>query len=53
VLVLEGHARLSVEEEVLELCAGDWLVLPAGCRHTVLEAEPGTSWLAVHLGRTA
>lgn len=49
VVVLAGRARLLVENEELELRGGDWLLLPAGCPHTVLETEPGTSWLAVHL----
>jgi len=49
VLVLEGRARLLVEETELELEAGEWLLLPAGCSHTVLETRPGTSWLALHL----
>lgn len=49
VLVLEGRARLLVEETEMEVEAGDWLLLPAGCPHTVLETEPGTSWLALHL----
>jgi cupin 2 domain-containing protein len=48
VLVLEGAARLLVEGVEVELAAGEWLLLPAGCPHTLLEAEPGTSWLAVH-----
>jgi uncharacterized cupin superfamily protein len=49
VVVLEGRARLLVEETEIEVRAGDWLLLPAGCPHTVLETEPGTSWLALHL----
>jgi cupin 2 domain-containing protein len=49
VLVLEGRARLLVEETELELRAGEWLLLPAGCPHTLLETEPGTNWLALHL----
>jgi uncharacterized cupin superfamily protein len=49
VLVVEGRARLLVEGTELELGAGEWLLLPAGCPHTLLETEPGTSWLAVHL----
>jgi cupin 2 domain-containing protein len=52
VLVVEGAARLQVGGEELELRPGDWLYLPAGCPHTVLETEPGTSWLALH-GRPA
>jgi quercetin dioxygenase-like cupin family protein len=48
VLVLEGRARLLVEDTELELQAGEWLLLPAGCPHTLLETEPGTNWLALH-----
>ncbi len=51
VLLLEGRAQLRVEEEELELAPGEWLVLPAGCPHSLLATEPGTSWLAIHLGR--
>ena len=53
VLVVEGGARLLVEGEEIELERGDWLLLPAGCRHTVLETRPGTSWVAVHVHSTA
>jgi cupin 2 domain-containing protein len=49
VLVLEGRARLLVDGTELELESGDWLLLPAGCPHTLLETRPGTSWLALHL----
>jgi cupin 2 domain-containing protein len=49
VLLVEGRARLLVDGTELELGAGEWLLLPAGCPHTLLETEPGTSWLAVHL----
>lgn len=49
VLVLDGRARLLVEETEIELQAGEWLLLPAGCPHTVLETQSGTSWLALHL----
>jgi len=49
VVVLEGGARMLVDGDELELGPGEWLLLPAGCPHTVLETQPGTSWLAVHL----
>jgi quercetin dioxygenase-like cupin family protein len=49
VLVIEGRAKLLVDGTELELRAGEWLLLPAGCPHTLLETEPGTNWLAVHL----
>ncbi len=50
VMVVEGGARLLVDGLELELEPGGWLLLPAGCPHTVLETRPGTSWLAVHVG---
>jgi|HubBroStandDraft_6_1064221.scaffolds.fasta_scaffold1304076_2 mannose-6-phosphate isomerase-like protein (cupin superfamily) len=49
VVVLEGHARLGLDGRELELHAGDWLLIPAGQPHRVLETRPGTSWLAVHV----
>jgi len=48
VVLLAGRARLDVAGEPVELTAGEWLLLPAGVPHTVLETEPGSSWLAVH-----
>ncbi|MGI9383126.1 MAG: cupin domain-containing protein [Methyloligellaceae bacterium] len=54
---LRGAARLLIEGEDEEraLGPGDWLLLPAHCRHRVTwtsESEP-TVWLAVHYGATA
>jgi cupin 2 domain-containing protein len=49
VVLLAGHARLAVGGETIALSAGDWLFLPSGLPHTLLETEPGTRWLAVHL----
>jgi cupin 2 domain-containing protein len=51
VALLAGRARLEVEGEMLELAPGDWVFLPSGLRHTLVETGPGTSWLAVHLHR--
>jgi cupin 2 domain-containing protein len=48
VAVLAGRARLEIEGREVELEAGDWLHLPGGVAHTVVETEPGTSWLAFH-----
>jgi cupin 2 domain-containing protein len=48
VVVLEGRARLVVEGEALELGAGEWLLIPSGCPHTLAGTAPGTVWLAVH-----
>jgi cupin 2 domain-containing protein len=53
VLVVQGRAGVRCEgEELRELGPGDWLWLPAGCRHRVEWTERGrpTVWLAVHLG---
>jgi cupin 2 domain-containing protein len=51
VLVVDGAARLSIEGETeeRELGEGDWILLPAHCRHRVTwtRAEPRTVWLAV------
>jgi uncharacterized cupin superfamily protein len=48
VVVVEGAAKLVVDGTELQVRAGDWLLLPAGCPHSVVETQPGTSWLAVH-----
>ncbi|MCP4204627.1 MAG: cupin domain-containing protein [bacterium] len=55
VMVLEGRARLEIAEpsKIVELAAGDWLSLPANCRHRVTWTDPErpTVWLAVHGNR--
>jgi cupin 2 domain-containing protein len=52
VLVVAGAARLSIEGEGTdrELGEGDWILLPAHCRHRVTwtQSEPPTVWLAIH-----
>lgn len=52
VLVVAGAARLRIEGEETdrELSEGDWILLPAHCRHRVTwtRAEPPTVWLAIH-----
>jgi cupin 2 domain-containing protein len=52
VLVAQGSARLRIEgeREDRELSEGDWILLPAHCRHRVTwtRAEPPTVWLAIH-----
>ena len=49
VVVLAGGAGMTVGGIPVELGAGDWVFLPARVPHAVLWADPGTSWLAVHL----
>lgn len=49
VIVLRGTARLTIEgQPTLELAAGDWVDLPAHCRHRVEWTDPDaeTVWLA-------
>jgi cupin 2 domain-containing protein len=50
VVLLAGAAVLEVAGERVELAGGDWLVLPAHLPHRLVETEPPTSWLAVHIG---
>jgi mannose-6-phosphate isomerase-like protein (cupin superfamily) len=47
VVVLAGRARLEVDGEPVGLETGDWLLLPAGTPHRLLETDAGTSWLTV------
>jgi cupin 2 domain-containing protein len=53
VIVLEGEAELEIEVEpsTRRLRKGDWIFLPAHCRHRVVSTAPDrpTIWLAVHL----
>ncbi|ODA66287.1 Cupin domain protein [Methyloligella halotolerans] len=52
VLLVSGAAALQIEGEAeeRELGPGDWVMLPAHCRHRVAwtQSEPPTVWLAVH-----
>ena len=52
VAVLRGSARLELEtpRREIELGRGDWIHLPAHCRHRVAWTEPGrdTVWIALH-----
>ena len=47
-VVLVGGALLDVAGERVELGEGDWVLLPAHVPHRLLEARPGTTWLALH-----
>ncbi|MCW5943800.1 MAG: cupin domain-containing protein [Fimbriimonadaceae bacterium] len=51
VLVAQGSGELEFADgSRRRLEAGDWALLPAGCRHRVSETRPegDTIWLAVH-----
>jgi cupin 2 domain-containing protein len=54
VLLVSGTARLRIEGETEDraLEEGDWIFLPAHCRHRVTwtQAAPPTISLAVHFG---
>ena len=52
VLLVAGAARLAFADgTACALAPGDWVHLPAGCRHRVAWTDPDidTIWLAVHL----
>jgi cupin 2 domain-containing protein len=53
VLVLKGSARLRIEGEAedRELEEGDYIFLPAHCRHRVAwtRSRPPTVWLAIQM----
>lgn len=57
VVLLSGAARLRIEGEAQDrqLAPGDWLLLPAHCRHRVTwtQENPATVWLAVHIGQAS
>ena len=49
VTLLAGHAVLDVGDERVELGPGDWVLLPGGVPHRLVEVDSGSNWLAVHL----
>ena len=51
VLLAKGCAELEFDDGRRQaLAPGDWLLIPAGCRHRVAATGPDTVWLAVHAG---
>lgn len=52
VFVLQGAARLRFDDAVRELKGGDYLNIPAHCRHQVDWTTPDepTVWLAIFYG---
>ena len=49
VFLLRGNACLSIEGEGdLQLCEGDYLLIPAHCRHRVQSTSRDALWLALH-----
>lgn len=47
VVLLSGDALLRIAGEDVPLSAGEWLFLPAGLEHELVETTPGARWLAV------
>ena len=49
VTLLAGAAVLEVGGARVDLALGDWVLLPAGVPHRLVEVENGSNWLAVHV----
>lgn len=52
ILLLQGRARLTfIDADSIELNPGDYLLIPAHCKHRVDWTSPDTEtvWLAIHL----
>jgi len=49
VMVVHGEALLAFDDGRRHaMRAGDWIAIPAHCRHRVASTGPDTVWLAVH-----
>jgi len=48
-VLLEGEAKLRVDNEEKKLTKGDTLFIAANVPHKVLETIDGTVWLTVHI----
>lgn len=53
VVVLQGSAEFEMQGEnaIRRLGPGDYLLIPAHCRHRVARTDRPTVWLAVHVER--
>ena len=49
ITLLAGAAVLEVGAERVGLGPGDWVLLPAGVPHRLVEVQSGSNWLAVHV----
>lgn len=52
VVVLKGAARLKFEDGEIEIRPGDFINIPAHCKHRIEWTTPDepTIWLAIHYG---
>ena len=48
-VVIEGEAKLLIENKEQVLIKGETLFIPAKVPHTVLATSSGTVWLTVHI----
>ncbi|MCK0505946.1 cupin domain-containing protein [Aromatoleum anaerobium] len=49
VMLVRGEAMLAFADgRQLVMGAGDWVTIPAHCRHRVVSTGPDAVWLAVH-----
>lgn len=52
VMLVRGDALLAFADgRQLVMRAGDWVTIPARCRHRVASTGPDAVWLAVHVAR--
>ncbi len=49
VVLLQGSAKLLIDDNEIELHKGDTLYIPAKTPHKVLSTTKGALWLAVHM----
>ncbi|MBR0567179.1 cupin domain-containing protein [Azoarcus sp. L1K30] len=50
VMVVRGRAELVFDDgRSMSMAPGDWVTIPARCRHRVDATTPDTIWLAVHI----
>jgi cupin 2 domain-containing protein len=51
VSIVQGEAVLAFDDgRRVTMRAGDWVTIPAHCRHRVESTGSDTVWLAVHIG---
>ncbi|MDD5360192.1 MAG: cupin domain-containing protein [Sulfurovaceae bacterium] len=48
VMILEGEAKLKINNEIKYLNKGEHIFIPAKTPHEVLETKNGTLWIAIH-----
>ncbi|MCI4406948.1 MAG: cupin domain-containing protein [Sulfuricurvum sp.] len=47
VLLVEGEAELEIEDQILKLCKGDYLLIPKYTSHRVRSTAKDTLWLGI------